>query len=133
MAGRGKPKRQKRFPPLRFNSPSSSKTEQPSQHGWHSYLGPVAVPLPPPQPPIVNKASAIASLRQAKQEASPPPPIKHVKQEASHPRRLSPRLKLFIMPMQSAEPASSHKALEISPPEGPILRSADAVSSKSYL
>ena len=33
--------------------------------------------------------------------------------------------------MQSAEPASKHKALEVSPPDGPFLRSADAVSSKS--
>ena len=75
-------------------------------------------------------------IRHVKQEASPLPHLKHVKKEASPPKRLSPRKKTVmssIMPMQSAEPASKHKAFEVSPPEGPILRSADAVSSKSHL
>ena len=158
MAGRGYPRKKKRFPPLRFNSPSSSKTEQPSRHYSHTYLKPVAVQVPaplspsvplPPPPPMQKEASPppppppppLSSIKHVKAEVSPPPPpqpphsTKHVKKEASPPKRLSPRKirAIDVMPMWSAEPANNHQILEVSPPEGFNLRSADAVSSKHDL
>jgi hypothetical protein len=59
-----------------------------------------------------------------------------VKKEASPPKRISPRKKIPAVSnykMHTAEKASQHHTMEVSPPDRLFLRSAEDMSSKSLI